>query len=158
MFCTRIEWALKLKGLEDEMIVEDWSKGEERIALEVEPSAQEGPGDFGRWRRVAGSKVILEYIDEKWKGGDLFPLLRQDPFKFVSGLSLLMEKRVLGAWGARCAECGLGKEKAGEAALECSKYPEKQIEGKKFFAGEKIGYLDPALARCHGRSWRHEYT
>ncbi|KAI6694513.1 hypothetical protein NL676_022223 [Syzygium grande] len=113
MFCTRIEWALKLKGLEDEMIVEDWSKGEERIALEVEPSAQEGPGDFGRWRRVAGSKVILEYIDEKWKGACLRRL------------------------GSPLCRMWAGKGESREAALECSKYPEKQIEGKKFFAGRE---------------------
>ncbi|KAI6694510.1 hypothetical protein NL676_022220 [Syzygium grande] len=115
MFCTRIEWALKLKGLEDEMIVEDWSKGKSELLWKSNPVHKKVP-------------VILD------------------------------DGRVLGAWGAGRAEYGLGKEKAAEAALECSAYLEKQIEGKKFFAGEKIGYLDPALARRHGRSWRHEYT
>jgi len=36
----------------------------------------------------------------------------------------------------------LEKEKAVESTLESFGYLEKQIKGKKFFAGDKIGYLD----------------
>lgn len=37
---------------------------------------------------------------------------------------------------------GEEKEKAVESALESLAFLEKQIEGKKFFSGEEIGYLD----------------
>lgn len=48
---------------------------------------------------------------------------------------------VFGVWKACSAE-GEEKDKAIEAALESLEHLEKQIEGKKFFAGEQIGYLD----------------
>ena len=48
---------------------------------------------------------------------------------------------VVGALEALKAE-GEEKEKAVESALESLEFLEKQIEGKKFFGGEEIGYLD----------------
>lgn len=48
---------------------------------------------------------------------------------------------VFGVYGACRAE-GEQQEKAKETALESLAFLEKQLEGKKFFGGEEIGYLD----------------
>lgn len=48
---------------------------------------------------------------------------------------------LIAVWGAFTAE-GEEKEKAIKSALEPLAYLEQQIEGKKFFGGEKIGYFD----------------
>ncbi|KAF7819944.1 putative glutathione S-transferase [Senna tora] len=48
---------------------------------------------------------------------------------------------VLGVWGAGVAQ-GEEKVKAIESALESLSFLEKQIEGEKYFGGEKLGFLD----------------
>lgn len=56
---------------------------------------------------------------------------------------------MLGAWEACQAE-GEEKEKAVEAAVQHLALLDKEIQGKKFFGGEKIGYLDLAAGWiCH---------
>lgn len=50
---------------------------------------------------------------------------------------------MLAVWGATVAQ-GEEKEKAVGAALESLALLEKEIQGKKYFGGEKIGYLDIA--------------
>ncbi|KAF8044034.1 hypothetical protein BT93_A2117 [Corymbia citriodora subsp. variegata] len=144
-FCTRIEWALKLKGLEYELTVEDWDKGKSELLLKSNPVHKKVPVLLDDGVVVAESKVILEYIDEKWKGGDFYPLLPQDPYERAQArfwAQFADDKCAFGTWGACRAEDALEKETAMEAALESFAYLEKQIEGKNFFAGEKIGYLD----------------
>ncbi|KAL3716298.1 hypothetical protein ACJRO7_007976 [Eucalyptus globulus] len=145
LFCTRIEWALKLKGLEYELIVEDFKQGKSELLLKSNPVHKKVPVLLDDGVAIAESKVILEYIDEKWKGGDFCPLLPQEPYDRAQArfwAQFADEKCVFGVWGACCAEDGQEKEKAVETALESFAYLEKQIEGKKFFGGEKIGYLD----------------
>ncbi|KAJ7975184.1 putative Glutathione s-transferase [Quillaja saponaria] len=115
LFCVRIEWALKLKGVEYKYIEEDL--------------------------RSKSKTVILEYIDETWKEN---PLLPQDPYQRALArcwAKFVDEKCVFGAWGA-CIAKGEEKEKAVESALESLAFLEKQIQGKKFFGGEQIGLLD----------------
>ncbi|KAK7355210.1 hypothetical protein VNO80_14459 [Phaseolus coccineus] len=46
-------------------------------------------------------------------------------------------------WGATVAE-GEEEGKVVDAALESLAFLEKEIEGKKYFGGDKIGYLDIA--------------
>ncbi|KAL3715681.1 hypothetical protein ACJRO7_007421 [Eucalyptus globulus] len=144
-FCTRIEWALKLKGLEYELTVEDWFKGKTELLLKSNPVHKKVPVLLDDGVVIAESKVILEYIDEKWKGGDFYPLLPQDPYERAQArfwAQFADDKCLSGAFQACLAEDGEEKEKAVETTLESFTYLEKQIEGKKFFAGDKMGYLD----------------
>lgn len=169
LFCTRIEWALKLKGVEYEYIEEDL-RNKSPILLKYNPVHKKVPVFVHDDRAIAESLVILEYIDETWKE---HPLLPQDSYdrakarfwaKFADekvvpfssnpnksflpyyfDLVLAYNQVVFGAWRACTAAEGEEKEKAIESALESLAYLEKQIEGKKFFGGEEIGYLDLAL-------------
>ncbi|CAL9031651.1 unnamed protein product [Prunus brigantina] len=145
LFCTRIEWALKLKGVEYEYIEEDL-RNKSPILLKYNPVHKKVPVFVHDDRAIAESLVILEYIDETWKE---HPLLPQDSYDRAIArfwAKFADEKVVVfGAWRACTAAEGEEKEKAIESALESLAYLEKQIEGKKFFGGEEIGYLDLAL-------------
>ncbi|KAH7549378.1 hypothetical protein JRO89_XS13G0021800 [Xanthoceras sorbifolium] len=143
LFCTRIEWALKLKGVEYEYIEEDL-KNKSPILINSNPVHKKVPVLLHHDNPIVESLLILEYIDEVWKEK---PLLPQDPYQKAIArfwAKFADEKCVWGAWGACQAE-GEEKEKAAESAMESFAFLEKQIEGKMFFGGEEIGYLDLAL-------------
>jgi len=140
LFCSRVEWALKLKGVEYEYITEDL-RNKSPILLKLNPVHKKVPVLLHHDKPIAESLLILEYIDETWKET---PLLPQDPYdramarfwaKFVD------DKCVSGVWGACKAE-GDEKVKAIESAQDSLALLEKQIEGKTFFGGDQIGYLD----------------
>lgn len=52
-----------------------------------------------------------------------------------------MKQCLVGVWGA-CVAQGEEKAKAIDAAKELLSFLEKEIEGKMYFGGEKIGFLD----------------
>ncbi|KAJ1392022.1 Thioredoxin-like superfamily [Sesbania bispinosa] len=136
----KIEWALRIKGVEYEYIQEDLANKSPLLLLS-NPVHKKVPVLLHDGKPIAESLVILEYIDETWKENPLLPL---DPYEKAQArfwAKFIVEKCVLGVWGA-CVAQGEEKGKAVDAALESLAFLEKQIEGKKFFGGEKIGYLD----------------
>lgn len=138
--CARIEWALRIKGVEYEYIQEDLLN-KSPLLLESNPVYKKVPVLLHDGKSIAESLVILEYIDETWKDNPLLPL---DPYEKALArfwAKFIDEKCIFGVWGA-CVAQGEEKAKAVEAAVESLAFLEKQIQGKKFFGGEKIGYLD----------------
>ncbi|EYU40236.1 hypothetical protein ABFS82_04G135200 [Erythranthe guttata] len=138
--CARIIWALKLKGVEYEFIEEDLLN-KSSLLLKTNPVHKKVPVLIHGTNPIAESLVILEYIDEVWK---TCPLLPVDPYersvarfwaKFVD------EKCVPSVWEAARLE-GDKKEAAIVSAKQTLQLVEKQIEGKRFFGGEQLGYLD----------------
>ncbi|XP_077251842.1 putative glutathione S-transferase [Tasmannia lanceolata] len=97
---------------------------------------------------IIESAIILEYIDETWKEN---PILPEDPYQKAMArfLAKLAEEKCLAAiWQACCSE--KEKEKAPESSAEAMKALEEEIEGKKFFGGDSVGYLDLRLGWiCH---------
>ncbi|KAH7839800.1 hypothetical protein Vadar_009061 [Vaccinium darrowii] len=143
LFCTRVEWALKLKGVEYEYIHEDLLN-KSPLLLKHNPVHKKVPVVLHGDRAIAESLVILEYLDDTWKES---PMLPQDPYEKSMARFLAKfndEKCILGAFNACKAE-GEEKEKAIESAKESLSFLEKQIEGKMFFGGGKIGFLDFAV-------------
>ncbi|XP_015079986.1 probable glutathione S-transferase [Solanum pennellii] len=142
LFCTRVEWALKLKGVDYEYIQEDLLNKSE-LLIKSNPVHKKIPVLLHDDKPVVESLVILEYIDETWKGYSLLP---QDPHERATArfwAKFVDDKCVIGSWEAMAMQDeGEAKTKAIESIQELYAFIEKQIEGKKFFGGEQIGYLD----------------
>ncbi|KAG5563063.1 hypothetical protein RHGRI_005718 [Rhododendron griersonianum] len=144
LFCTRVEWALKLKGVEYEYMHEDL-RNKSPLLLKHNPVHKKVPVILHGDRAVAESLVILEYIDDTWKQN---PLLPEDPYersmaRFWAKFS--DEKVRISVSNSLPWSEGEEKEKAIESARESLSFLEEQIEGKTFFGGEKIGFLDLAV-------------
>ncbi|RWR75770.1 Glutathione transferase GST 23 [Cinnamomum micranthum f. kanehirae] len=141
LFSYRVQWALKLKGIEFEYLVEDLLN-KSPMLLKYNPVHKKVPVLVHNGKAIVESLVILEYIDETWKEN---PLLPQDPHERAMARfwAKFADEKCLfgGVWSAFCAE-EEAKEKAVESALETLQVLEEELKGKKFFGGEAIGYLD----------------
>ncbi|XP_058209408.1 glutathione S-transferase U8-like [Rhododendron vialii] len=144
-FSFRVEWALRLKGVEYEYIEEDvFNKSP--LLLELNPVHKKVPVLIHGDKVILESFIILEYIDETWKQ---FPIMPQDPYDRAMArfwAKFAEEKFLMSACRAMCTE-GEDKEAYLKEAVEClEKIEQELIKGKsKFFGGESIGYLDIAL-------------
>ncbi|XP_057770512.1 probable glutathione S-transferase [Salvia miltiorrhiza] len=139
--CARVLWALKLKGITYQLIQEDLLN-KSPLLLQMNPIHKKVPVLIHNHSPIIESLLILEYIDETWNAA--YSLMPRDPYhrslarfwaKFAD------EKVVVSVFEAMKLE-GEEKEAAVVAAQETLQLLEKQIEGKKFFGGEKMGYLD----------------
>ncbi|KAA8548811.1 hypothetical protein F0562_000495 [Nyssa sinensis] len=142
-FGHRVEWALKLKGVEYEYIEEDiFNKS--HLLLELNPVHKKVPVLIHHGKVILESLLILEYLDEKWKE---FPLLPQDPYEkaIVRFWANFGEAKLLRPGWPALRSQGDEKEKALKLWIEDLEKIEGELKGKKFFGGETIGYLDLAM-------------
>ncbi|KAF5465937.1 hypothetical protein F2P56_015899 [Juglans regia] len=145
-FSNRVEWALKLKGVDYEYIEEDIFNKSSRL-LELNPVHKRVPVLVHDGKVMAESFILLEYIDETWKQDQL--LLPQDPYERSKArfwARVAEEKLLEYSFGAMISH-GENKEKALKSAIEVAEKIEEEMKGnnKKFLGGESIGYLDLAL-------------
>ncbi|OIW00523.1 hypothetical protein TanjilG_24253 [Lupinus angustifolius] len=142
-FVKRVEWALKLKGVDYEYIEEDiYNKSP--LLLELNSVTKKVPVLVHNHKPIVESFIILEYIDETW---NQYPLLPHHPHEraLARFWANFAERKLLDiAWVAMCSS-GNEQEKAVNIAREAMEKIEEEIKGKKFFGGEYIGFLDIAL-------------
>ncbi|XP_057718241.1 probable glutathione S-transferase [Arachis stenosperma] len=142
-FGKRVEWALKLKGVEYEYIEEDlYNKS--NLLLELNPVHKKVPVLVHGSKAIAESLIILEYIDETWKQ---YPLMPHDPYQRAHARfwAASAEQKLGEASWIALVYNGDEKEKALNTTSEIVEKIEQEIKGKNFFGGNKIGYLDIAL-------------
>nr|AFK41941.1 unknown [Lotus japonicus] len=142
-FSERVEWALKLKGVEYEYVEEDiFNKSS--LLLELNPVHKKIPVLVHGHKTIAESFIIIEYIDETWKQ---YPLLPHDPYEraLARFWANFTEQKLLETVFVAMCITGDEQEKALNEAREAMEKIEEVIEGKRFFGGENIGYLDIAV-------------
>ncbi|RWR74773.1 Glutathione transferase GST 23 [Cinnamomum micranthum f. kanehirae] len=126
----RVEWALLHKGIKYEYIDEDL-KNKSPLLLKCNPIHKKVPVLLHGEKSIAESLIILEYIDETWKEN---PLLPQDPLERAKCFASIRT--------AVFRSEGKEQEKAVEEFLEALKTLEEELNGKEFFGGESVGFLD----------------
>ncbi|KAJ4721423.1 putative Glutathione s-transferase [Melia azedarach] len=142
-FALRVDWALKLKGVEYDSIEEDLSN-KSPLLLQSNPVYKKIPVLIHNGKSIPESLVIVEYVDETWK---LHPLLPEDPYERARArfLAKFSEEKVLPSAWILFIKRGKEQEEAIVEAHGNLKFLEEELEGKKFFGGEKIGLVDLAL-------------
>ncbi|KAI3961326.1 hypothetical protein MKX01_007040 [Papaver californicum] len=141
-FALRVEWALKIKGIEYEYIDEDLMN-KSPMLLQYNPVHKKIPVLVHNGKPIAESLVIIEYIDETWKQNPIFP---EDPYEKAQArfwAKFADEKCQPSIFNAFLKE-GEELEKAMKEARENLKSLEMGLKGK-FFGGEKIGFADVAI-------------
>ncbi|MCD9640945.1 hypothetical protein HAX54_026703 [Datura stramonium] len=141
-FSRRVEWALKIKGVEYELIEEDF-RNKSTLLLESNPIHKKIPVLIHNGKPICESMVIIEYIDETFEGP---PILPKDPYdraiarfwaKFLDETCWpVMEKAMSGK--------GEESDKAKEECGELIKILENELKDKFFFVGDKFGFADIA--------------
>ncbi|CAL2268221.1 unnamed protein product [Prunus armeniaca] len=139
-FSSRVEIALRLKGVQYEFFEEDLHN-KSALLLKSNPVHKKIPVLLHNDKPIAESQVILEYIDETWKQG--FSILPEDPYERAHArfwARFIDEKCLPAIWNA----CWGSEEheKAMEEACELLKLLEHELKGNKFFGGEKVGLVD----------------
>lgn len=143
LFVHRVRWALRLKGIPYEYIEEDiYNKGP--LLLSLNPVYGKVPVLVHQGKPLPESLCILEYIDETWTHGPA--LLPQDPYEKSQARfwARFSDEKILEASWHLMFMKGKNQEKALKTAVEVLEKVEEKLvqEGKSFFGGDTIGYLD----------------
>ncbi|KAI3741426.1 hypothetical protein L1987_59098 [Smallanthus sonchifolius] len=143
-FAKRVVWALKLKGMEYEIVYEDRTNLSPQLLM-YNPVYKKAPVLVHNEVPICDSLVILEYIDEIWK--DATPFLPRDPLPKANERfwAKFGDEQVLPAFYGCYKKQGKDQEEAKETTLAHLKRVEQLLNEKKFLSGESFGFLDLAF-------------
>ncbi|XAR55892.1 Glutathione transferase [Bertholletia excelsa] len=148
-YVNRVQFALNLKSLDYEFLVEKFGTKSE-LLLKSNPVHKKIPVLIHDDKPICESLIIVEYIDEIWTSGP--PLLPSDPYD--RALARFWAAYIDDKWAPLLRELRTAQEEEEKkrvldqmfqvliqlegAYRQCSK-------GKAFFGGDNVGYLDIAL-------------
>ncbi|KAJ4958206.1 hypothetical protein NE237_025317 [Protea cynaroides] len=143
-YVRRIEWALKLKGVEYEYLDLDPGNKSEFL-LNHNPVYKKVPVLVHGGKSIAESLVILEYIDETWKQN---PILPEDPYEraMIRFWAKFAEEKFSEAVRKVLLSSGEKQEEAVKQAIEALTVLDTELKDKEFFKGERIGFLEIVLS------------
>ncbi|KAF5727360.1 putative Glutathione S-transferase tau 7 [Tripterygium wilfordii] len=155
-FSRRVELALKLKGIQYEYIEEDLSN-KSPLLLKYNPVHKKIPVLVHNGKPIAESLVILQYIDETWKNN---PILPQDPYDRAMAhfWAKFVQEKVLRTMSKAYTCKQEEQEQNRNEVFEQLKILEKELNGKDFFGGDTVGYVDImafGMAVCDGVGLTH---
>ncbi|KAM3325573.1 putative glutathione S-transferase isoform X1 [Capsicum chacoense] len=142
-YSHRAEWALKLKGVEYELVEQDL-QNKSPLLLESNPIHKKIPVLIHNGKPICESMIIVEYIDETFEGPSILP---KDPYdrararfwaKFFDDKGDALTKSFFVQ--------GEEQEKAKEQAYEMLKVLDNELKDKKYFVGDKFGFADIAAS------------
>ncbi|KAL8137839.1 hypothetical protein V2J09_003840 [Rumex salicifolius] len=138
-FSNRVEIALKLKGVDYEHVEEDVYTNKSPDLLKYSPVHKKIPVLVHVNKGVAESQVIIEYNEDTWVSGT--SLLPRDPYESAQARfwasfinDKLFQSIVRAVWR--------GEEQVMEEMWENLEVVEKELQGKRFFNGQSIGFVD----------------
>ncbi|WOH13557.1 hypothetical protein DCAR_0833067 [Daucus carota subsp. sativus] len=151
-FVNRVQIALNLKSVEFDYIEETLSSKSD-VLLRCNPICKTVPVLIHDDKSICESLVIVQYIDQVWTENG-YCILPSDPYDravarfwaaFVDDKMVPMLKELIVAPEEGKAAI---KERIGEGLVLLEEAFTKISEGKAYFGGNNIGYLDIALGSC----------
>ncbi|XP_076907509.1 putative glutathione S-transferase [Bidens hawaiensis] len=138
-FVCRVKIALNLKKIDYKFVVEDL-RNKSADLLKYNPVHKKIPVLLHSGKPISESLVIIEYMDDAWKGA---PLLPKDPYEKAQArfwAKFVDDKCIPIVFKAIVSH---GEEKDLAEAHEQLQFLENQLnEGKKFFGGDDINLVD----------------
>ncbi|XP_037424822.1 probable glutathione S-transferase [Triticum dicoccoides] len=155
-FAHRVEVALTLKGVPYELLVEDLANKNSDLLLAHNPVHQSVPVLLHGDRAVCESLPIVEYVDDAFHDddeGSAPRLLPADPYDRATArfwADFIANKCLKPLWPVMWTD---GEEQArlARATKESLGVLDAQLEGKRFFGGDALGFVD--LAACTLAHW-----
>ncbi|URD98456.1 Glutathione S-transferase [Musa troglodytarum] len=154
-FSTRVAIALNLKEVSYEFVKVEIFGQKSEILLECNPVYKKIPVLIHHGKPICESMIILQYIDDVWARNP--SILPSHPYYRAIArfwVTYIDNNLLITIWGMMMAASKeAAKEAAGRAAeiLQTLEEAFKQCsQGKDFFGGDAIGYLDIALGSFLG--------
>ncbi|KAL9273665.1 putative glutathione S-transferase [Drosera capensis] len=143
-FTRKVLMTLNLKGIKYDYVEEDLNNKSSDL-LRYNPVHKATPVLLHNGNPLPESLIIVEYIDETWTNKPLMPVDPYDRAMARFWANFIDTKLVPSIKVAVLKECEEHEhEKKIEEANQWVKTIEDVLGNKKFFGGEKIGYLDIA--------------